>query len=400
MYLHKTKSEDSWPCIWILLNFHYCFDKKKTVRLGFMLDIVRSIYAIVENENRKCSACKMVRNSAYDMSPKRFVYFSSVDVKIFPTILILVIFFFYNAMTYTLMHIVNRTRQAYNLFESRWVPENNIDSDSIDSDEQSKIRSFFFSCAFERNDFPFGWRWKWALEREKERKRKQRYTEIEMEQKFLWIYVWLWVYALNKLVSSNVFVVIIIAVRAMPRSSEMCVWEGEGGLRIHHRNFCEFCPNISQRQNINHNFTILLRRNVEQDAMMEIELFTYALFQPIYTISSRQGSKFTKQIYFNLTRKLVYISKSKWKVSNRRNSKEKKQHQKKMFSSIRQNTIPLKKYLCFIEADKWKGEKVAAEQYNENIFFGLVVYFFFTFRCFGALQRFPDFLSPFAAIYQ
>lgn len=109
-----------------------------------------------------------------------------------------------------------------------------------------------------------------------------------------------------------------------PKSVCVCVWGW--GLRIHYRNFCEFCPNISQRQNINHNFAILLRRNVERDTMMEIELFTYALFQPIYTISSHRGSKFTKQIYFNLTRKLVYISKSKWKVSNRRNSKEKKQH--------------------------------------------------------------------------
>lgn len=140
-----------------------------------MLDIVRSIYAIVENENRKCSACKMVRNSAYDMSPKRFVYFSSVDVKIFPTILILVIFFFYNAMTYTLMHIVNRTRQAYNLFESRWVPENNIDSDSIDSDEQSKIRSFFFLVCFRAKWFSIWLKMKMSIG---ERERKKEKTTI------------------------------------------------------------------------------------------------------------------------------------------------------------------------------------------------------------------------------
>lgn len=142
MYLHEIESKESWPCIWILLNFHYMFEGKKIFRFGLMFDIVRPIYAIIQYENRKCSVCKMVRNSAYDMSQKRFVYISSFDVKIFPTILILVIFFFYNAMTYTLMHIVNRSRQAYNSFESRWVPENNIDSDSIESDEQSKI-SFF-----------------------------------------------------------------------------------------------------------------------------------------------------------------------------------------------------------------------------------------------------------------
>lgn len=144
--------------------------------------------------------------------------------------------------------------------------------------------------------------------------------------------------------------------------------------RIHHKTFPS--RSISKRQKINHNFTILLRAsgttNTSYAARNRIMAAAFgALFQPMYTLTSAEvffNNQNTVRMFcvwencYGTPSRTISNSVLSEKFQYRRHRMRRRRRRahtelvRRMRNSPRwqylQNTLPLKKCLCFIEANR------------------------------------------------